>query len=61
VTSAPGGPQSGSPVYRSYDRAELDRQYNNRQRFPRYKEVFEAWQSWSAATRAKLAVKPDVA
>jgi arylformamidase len=61
VTSTPVGSQSRSSVYRSYDRAELDRQYNNRRRFPRYKEVFEAWQSWSAATRTKLAVKPDVA
>ena len=61
MTSTPDGFQSGSPVYRGYDRADLDRQYNNRQRFPRYKEVFEAWQSWSAATRAKLATKLDVA
>jgi arylformamidase len=26
-----------APVYRGYDRAEVDRQYNNHQRFPRYK------------------------
>jgi hypothetical protein len=59
--STPGSSQSGSPVYRGYDRAEVDRQYNNHQRFPRYKDIFVARQSRSAAARAKLAVKSDVA
>jgi hypothetical protein len=40
--STPGSSQSGSPVYRGYDRAEVDRQYNNHQRFPRYKDIFVA-------------------
>ncbi|MGO8920921.1 MAG: alpha/beta hydrolase [Stellaceae bacterium] len=61
MTSAPSNSQTRSPVYRRYDRAELDRQYNNRGRFPHYKKVFAAWQAWSAETRAKLAVKPDIA
>ena len=52
---------NGAPLYRGYDRAELDRQYNNRQRFPRYQEMFAAWRSWSAATRTNYPVKLDVA
>jgi arylformamidase len=41
-------------IYRGYDQAALDRQYNNRSRFPRYAEFFRKWQDWSAAARAEL-------
>lgn len=43
----------GKKVYREFDQATLDAQYNNRARFPNYKEHFAAWQRWSAATRAR--------
>ena len=48
-------------LYRGYDKAELDRQYNNRQRFPHYTQSFKDWQAWSAATRANFVVEPDIA
>jgi arylformamidase len=50
-----------TPLYRGYSKAELDRQYNNRQRFPRYQAVFETWQKWSAATRASFTAQLNVA
>jgi arylformamidase len=48
-------------LYRGYDKAELDRQYNNRQRFPHYTQSFKDWQGWSAATRANFVVEPNIA
>jgi arylformamidase len=51
---------SEARLFRGYDKAELDRQYNNRLRFPRHKEMFETWRSWSAATRANFAATLDV-
>jgi arylformamidase len=48
-------------VYRDYDQAGLDVQYNNRARFPNYVEHFDAWQRWSAHTRATLPVAFDLA
>jgi hypothetical protein len=52
---------TGSPVYRGYDKTELDRQYNNRQRFPHYEKIFKMWQDWSAAARVHLAAELDLA
>jgi arylformamidase len=43
-----------TPIWRGYDRAALDAQYNNRKRFPGYAGHFASWQRWSAATRATL-------
>lgn len=48
-------------VYRDYDRAGLDAQYNNRARFPDYKEHFANWALWSGKTRATLPGRLDVA
>lgn len=50
-----------TPIWRDYDREALDAQYNNRRRFPNYTEHFEAWQRWSAETRATLAGALDLA
>jgi arylformamidase len=52
---------TGSPVYRGYDKTELDRQYNNRQRFPHYEKIFKMWRDWSAAARVHLAAELDLA
>ena len=46
---------SGKVIYRGYDRAALDAQYNNRARIPEYVDYFERWLDWSAETRAALA------
>ena len=51
---------AGEAVFRSYDRAALDAQYNNRARIPRYVEYFAEWQAWSARTRAALPGRLDV-
>ncbi|MDP6953076.1 MAG: alpha/beta hydrolase [Alphaproteobacteria bacterium] len=48
-------------VWRNYDQAGLDAQYNNRIRFPDYKARFAAWAEWSAATRENLDGRLDVA
>ncbi len=48
-------------VYRQYDQAELDAQYNNRARFPNFLGHFERWKSWSDATRRRLPCHLDVA
>ncbi len=48
-------------VWRGYDRAGLDAQYNNRKRFPDYKARFAAWQGWSAETRARAGARLDLA
>jgi arylformamidase len=49
------------PVYRDYDQAQLDAEYNNRARFPDYKEHFDNWTKWSEATRSRLPGMLDVA
>ncbi len=41
-------------VYRGYDQAGLDEQYNNRARFPDFTRHFEAWGDWSRKTRTQL-------
>ncbi len=48
-------------VYRDYDQAGLDAQYNNRARFPDYAEHFANWSTWSAQARAELPCALDVA
>ena len=52
---------SGEAIYRGYDRAALDAQYNNRARIPEYVDHFERWLAWSAETRAALSGARDVA
>ncbi len=52
---------SGEAIYRGYDRAALDAQYNNRARIPEYVDYFERWLAWSAETRAALPGARDVA
>ena len=52
---------SGETIYRGYDRAALDAQYNNRARIPEYVDYFERWLAWSAETRAALPGGRDVA
>ncbi len=51
---------AGEAIYRGYDRAALDAQYNNRARIPHYGDYFEQWEAWSAKTRAALACRLDV-
>ena len=41
-------------VYGELDQQALDAQYNNRRRFPDYKERFNAWSELSVETRATL-------
>ena len=52
---------SGEAIYRSYDRAALDAQYNNRARIPEYVDYFDRWLAWSAETRAAIPGERDVA
>ena len=52
---------AAAAVYRDFDQAALDAQYNNRARFPNFHEHFEAWGRWSAATRATTPGFIDVA
>jgi len=47
-------------IFREYDQAALDVQYNNRARYPDFKEHFESWGKWSEAARAELPGKLDV-
>lgn len=47
-------------VYRNYDQAGLDAQYNNRARFPDFVEHFERWKAWSEATRRTLPCHLDI-
>ena len=51
---------SGEAIWRDYDRAALDAQYNNRARIPRYTEYFERWLAWSERTREALPGGRDV-
>jgi arylformamidase len=53
--------EDGAAIYLGYDRKELDAQYNNRARFPNFVAHFDAWRSWSAATRAALPGAIDIA
>jgi len=53
--------QAGPIVFRDFDQAALDAQYNNRARFPDFVEHFERWKAWSAETRSRLPCHLDVA
>ncbi len=44
----------GPTVYRGYDRAGLDAQYNNRALVPDFARYFERWKTSSAAARAQV-------
>lgn len=48
-------------IFGTYDRNELDVQYNNRQRFPDYVTYFGKWADESARTRESLSGELDVA
>ena len=50
-----------NPVYLGYDQAGLDAQYNNRLRWPDYKQHFANWRAWSTETCAKLPCHLDLA
>ena len=52
---------SGESIWRDYDRAALDAQYNNRARIPEHAGYFERWLAWSAETRAALPGGRDLA
>ncbi len=47
-------------VFGDYDQAALDAQYNNRARFPEYKEHFASWSAWSEEARGRLKCHLDV-
>lgn len=49
------------PVYRNYDQAELDAQYNNRAAVPGFARWTERWPVASATARARLSGRLDVA
>lgn len=51
---------SGSPVYRQYDRAGLDAQYNNRARVPGHEAHSARWGSESERVRREVRCKLDV-
>jgi arylformamidase len=48
-------------IFRQYDQASLDAQYNNRARYPDYKHHFDNWGKWSKAARSQLQCKLNVA
>ena len=48
-------------VFREYDQAELDAQYNNRARVPEHVEHFQRWQDESAAVRREFSCRSDIA
>jgi arylformamidase len=52
---------AGQAVWRDYDQAALDAQYNNRKRFPDYVARFEAWRQLSARARAALDARLELA
>ncbi len=47
-------------IYRQYDQAALDAQYNNRARYPDFSRHFASWGEWSAAARKELPSQLDV-
>jgi arylformamidase len=48
-------------IFHQYDQAGLDAQYNNRARYPDFKDHFENWGKWSREARAALPCRLDVA
>lgn len=51
----------GDPVFLTYDREALDREYNNRAKVANATEVLEWYARQSAAARAELACRLDIA
>ncbi|ROR32542.1 alpha/beta hydrolase [Inmirania thermothiophila] len=51
----------GGPVYRGYDRAALDAQYDARAAVPEHGAYFRRWEAASAAARARLRAERDLA
>lgn len=58
TTAATGGTAS---IFRDYDQAALDRQLNLRARWPEHPQFFERWARDSAAVRAQLGARLDLA
>jgi len=52
---------TGTPLYRTYDRAALDAQYNNRARVPEHETHSARWGAASEAARRELRCKLDLA
>jgi arylformamidase len=52
---------AADPIFRTYDQAALDRQYNNQLRVPDFADHVARWQSESARVRATLPGERDVA
>lgn len=50
-----------TPIFLTYDQADLDRQYNNQQRVPGFDDYVAGWQRESARARAALPGERDVA
>ncbi len=51
----------GAPLYRGYDRASLDAQYDNRARVPNFQEFVDFYAAESARARSDLNAHLDVA
>jgi len=52
---------SGGRIYRNWDRASLDVQYDNRARVPDHDVHFTRWREWSAETRRDLTHHAELA
>lgn len=50
----------GETIYRGYDQAALDAQYDNRVRMPQFVEYFAQWEAWSEKARAALPATLDI-
>src|SRR5258705_13929217 len=48
-------------IYKQYDQASLDRQYNNRLQVPDYITYLERWESLSRQTEKEFPVIKDIA
>lgn len=48
-------------IYKQYDQAALDRQYNNRLQVPEYATHLERWEQWSKETEQKYTCIKDIA
>lgn len=48
------------PIYKQYDQAALDNQYNNRLRVPDYATYFERWESLSRQAEKEYSVIKDI-
>lgn len=58
---ANAGPDEATRIFRDYDQAELDRELNLRGRWPEHQQFFARWASESAAVRARLPARLDLA